>query len=193
MKSMLKNDKGVAGLSILLSVVVTLFIIGLIVMVFTLMGNKMSEATYTSTTETIVNQTTGSVNETGVLLSSYRDGVCSVTNACNSTGAYNPISVGNYTVTGCLLQYDGKGVAGNLNNTVWNVTYSVVYNADNDATRTMNDTVVGLSTTTEWFPLFVVISAMVVLILLTVIIIVSIRGSGMVEGVAGGKNTVGTA
>ena len=40
----LKQDKGVAGLTILLSLVVMLFIIGLIVMIFTLMGQGLQDA-----------------------------------------------------------------------------------------------------------------------------------------------------
>jgi uncharacterized membrane protein YhdT len=74
----MKSEKGVAGLNILLSVVTLLFVIGLIVMVFSLMG--------------------------------------------------------------------GEPIAG----------------------------------VTDWFPIIIVITAMVVLILLTVIIITAIRGSGLV-------------
>ncbi len=43
----------------------------------------------------------------------------------------------------------------------------------------MNDTTAGISGVTDWFDIFIVIGAMVVLILLTVIIITAIRGSGM--------------
>ena len=40
------KDKGVAGLNVLLSVIVSLFVIGMIVMVFTLSGNEIRDATY---------------------------------------------------------------------------------------------------------------------------------------------------
>ena len=94
-----KCDKGVAGLTILLSLVTMLFVIGLIVMIFALMGGELQDATTDATAIGVINDTTSSI-----------------------------------------------------------------------------------SSVTDWFPIFIVIGAMVVLILLTVIIIVSIRGSGLMEG-----------
>ena len=97
--SNLKQDKGVAGLTILLSLVTMLFVIGLLVMIFSLMGAELQDATDDAT---------------------------------------------------------AKGV--------------------------INDTTVAISDVTDWFAIFIVITAMVVLILLTVIIITAIRGSGMMQG-----------
>ena len=94
-----KTDKGTAGLTILLSLIVMLFIIGLIVMIFSLMSSELQGAT---TDETAI----GVINDTG------------------------------------------QSLAG----------------------------------VTDWFEIFIVIGAMVVLILLTVIIITAIRSSGMVAG-----------
>ena len=94
-----KCDKGVAGLTILLSLVTMLFVIGLIVMIFALMGGELQDATTDATAIGVINDTTSSI-----------------------------------------------------------------------------------SSVTDWFPIFIVIGAMVVLILLTVIIIVSIRGSGLMSG-----------
>lgn len=92
-----KQDKGVAGLTILLSLIVMLFVIGLIVMIFSLMSSSLQGATTDATAIEIINDT-------------------------------------------------GQALAG----------------------------------VTDWFDIFIVIGAMVVLILLTVIIITAIRGSGMV-------------
>ncbi len=50
------------------------------------------------------------------------------------------------------------------------------------AYNVINGTIDALSTVIDWFPLFIVIGAMVVLILLTVIIIIAIRGSGLIAG-----------
>jgi len=100
----MKYEKGVAGLNVLLSVITLIFVIGLIVMVFTLMGSEL---------------------------------------------------------------YD----AGDDDNNV--STTSV-------AQEVINDTAVSLAGVTAWFPIIIVITAMVVLILLTVIIITAIRGSGLV-------------
>ena len=92
-----KTDKGVAGLTILLSLVVMLFIIGLIVMIFALMGGELMTAT-----------------------------------------------------------------------------------TDATAIGVINDTAQSISSVTDWFDIFIVIGAMVVLILLTVVIITAIRSSGMI-------------
>jgi len=92
-----KTDNGVAGLTILLSLIVMLFVIGLIVMIFALMSSSLQGAT-----------------------------------------------------------------------------------TDATAIAVINDTGQAISSVTDWFDIFIVIGAMVVLILLTVIIITAIRGSGMV-------------
>jgi hypothetical protein len=97
--SSLKQDKGVAGLSILLSLITMLFVIGLLVMIFALMGGELMDSTTDTTAIGVINDTTSSI-----------------------------------------------------------------------------------STVTDWYPIFIVIGAMVVLILLTVIIITAIRGSGMMGG-----------
>lgn len=94
-----KTDKGVAGLTILLSLIVMLFVIGLIVMIFAIMSAKLQTAT-----------------------------------------------------------------------------------TDTTAIGVINDTGQSISGVTDWFDIFIVIGAMVVLILLTVIIITAIRGSGLVAG-----------
>lgn len=94
-----KTDKGTAGLTILLSLIVMLFIIGLIVMIFSLMSAELQDATDDTTAIDVINDT-------------------------------------------------GQSLAG----------------------------------VTDWFDIFIVIGAMVVLILLTVIIITAIRSSGMVAG-----------
>jgi hypothetical protein len=95
----LKTDKGQTGLTVLLSLIVMLFVIGLLVMIFSIMGGEL----YSSTTDATAKEVIG-----------------------NTTSA--------------------------------------------------------ISSVTDWFDIFIVIGAMVVLILLTVIIIVAIRGSGMVGG-----------
>ena len=97
----LKQDKGVAGTTVLLSLIVSLFVIGLLVMIFALMGGSLQSAT-----------------------------------------------------------------------------------TDTTAIGIINDTTNALSSSTDFFDLFIVIGSMVVLILLTVIIIVAIRNSGMMD--AGG-------
>jgi len=93
----MKYEKGTAGLNVLLSVIVMLFVMGLIVMVFALMSGELQDAT-----------------------------------------------------------------------------------TDVTAINVINDTGTAIADVTDWFPIIIVITAMVVLILLTVIIITAIRGSGLV-------------
>ena len=94
-----KTDKGVAGLTILLSLVTMLFVLGLLVMIYALMSGELQDAT-----------------------------------------------------------------------------------TDATAIDVINDTGQAISDVTDWFSIFIVIGAMVVLILLTVIIITAIRGSGLMAG-----------
>jgi uncharacterized transporter YbjL len=95
----LQTDKGQTGLTILLSLVVMLFTIGLLVMIFSIMGGELMGATTDRTAIDVINETSQSI-----------------------------------------------------------------------------------SSVTDWFNIFIVIGAMVVLILLTVIIITAIRSSGMTQG-----------
>jgi uncharacterized membrane protein len=194
MKQTFKQDKGVAGLTIMLSLIVMLFIIGLLVMIFSLMGSEMNKSIYDSTTSTVDNETITTLNDSvGDYLSKYslRSATCSIVYITNSTSGV-PVTSGNYTLTACLL----KGVLGTtyINQSV-NVSYSYTYDADNTATNVMNDTTNSIAGTTEWFDIFIVIGAMVVLIFLTVIIITAIRSSGMVAGAGTqqGASQVGTA
>ena len=55
---------------------------------------------------------------------------------------------------------------------------------DTTASNVIGNTTESISSVTDWFDIFIVIAAMVVLILLTVIIITAIRGSGLMEGSA---------
>lgn len=95
----MKRDKGVAGLTILLSVVAMVFIIGFLVMVFAIIGSQLA------------------------------------TNSGSAT-----------------------------------------------ATDVINDTTNAIAGVTQWFPIIITITVMVALILLTVIIIVAIRSSGILAG-----------
>ena len=53
---------------------------------------------------------------------------------------------------------------------------------DSVAIEVINDTYISLAEATDWFPTFIVLGALVVLILLVVIIINSIRQSGITGG-----------
>jgi uncharacterized membrane protein len=184
------QDKGVAGLSLLLSVVVMLFTIGLLVGIFTIMGSEMRESTYTETTATVTGET---VNATELIGSGYTlAGSLRGARSFSMVALYNNtdelLTSGNYTLTGAVLT-NATALDG-LTDVKANYTYT--YDNDNTATDVMNDTYQSLTGVTSWFEIFIVISAMVVLILLTVIIITAIRGSGMIMN-EGSTRDVGTA
>lgn len=100
----MKKDKGVAGLTILLSVVAMVFIIGFLVMVFAVIGGQLQQNL--------------------------------VTTVANNASANNVI----------------------------------------------NQTTNAIAGVSAWFPIIITITVMVALILLTVIIIVAIRSSGILAG-----------
>jgi len=175
----LNSKKGVAGLNILLSLIAMLFMIGIIIMVFTIAGSKLRTAVATTETVSGVVQTSVAFTDAGTTLTTCSgaiDGaISSITSAVNDSVT---LASGNYTTSGCVLyatatsEYNGT--------TVDNVTY--VYTHGGEAGATINATYTSLDDTTDWFPTFIVLGAMVVLILLVVIIINSIRSSGITQG-----------
>jgi len=179
MKNIKLNSKGVAGLDLVLSVITMLFVIGLLVMIYALMGGALQTASYTTTTRNVVNETY-TPSGSGTIGGAYRSATCgTITAVKNSTGAI-AITSGNYTQTGCsLVNLTSEYV------TQWKVSYPVTYEADNTATNLMNDTVDAIADTPDWFPIVIVITFMVVLILLTVMIVRAVRGSGLMGGEIG--------
>lgn len=187
----LKHDKGVAGLTLFLSLITFLFVIGLLVMVFALMGGELQTATYdTTTTVTVSNETGAWLNTTTYTVdnSGARDFTSlTITEAINVTDNTS-IGTGNFTVSGTGFT--------NASVTTWSdvwVSYTYTWSADNSATDIMSDTTDAVAGATDWFAIFVVIGAMVVLILLTVIIITAVRGSGLMGESSGGNSSEGSA
>ena len=158
----------------------------------------MQDSVYDSTTTTSANESLATANSTGITLTtgnSARNGVCgALTYVYNGTTGNVQIGLGNFTQTGCTVKNATLLSDSGMTATTLRYTYSYTYDADNDATDVINDTTGSIAGVTDWFDIFIVIGAMVVLILLTVIIITAIRSSGMVSGGATqGANQVGTA
>lgn len=182
-----RKDKGVAGLTILLSLVVMLFIIGLIVMIFVIMSAELrdSDTLYTRTSAITVGQESISLTTGGTAVANavHRDAICTFVAVYNGTTL---LASGNVTeVSECTF-------ANNSAYSTWRLNYSYTYEADDGGAGVINDTGTSLATVTDWYDIFVVIGAMVVLILLVVVIITSIRSSGMVSG-GNPQNNIGTA
>ena len=64
LKQLLKERKGVAGLDLALSVITMIFVIGLLVMVYALMGGALQTATTDATADTIINATVNAIADT---------------------------------------------------------------------------------------------------------------------------------
>jgi hypothetical protein len=187
--SKIESDKGVAGLTILLSLVTFLFVIGLLIMIYSLMGGKILESD-TVTKQFSDSATQNVVNITGGATLTACSGVpfgqiSSVSSVVNDTDG-GVWSSSDYTFSGCTVTNATALIDDNVN-----ISYGYTY-AGSDYS-TINDTVVSISETTDWFSIFIVIGAMVVLILLTVIIITSIRGSGLMGSAVDGGSTIGSA
>lgn len=60
----MKSEQGVAGLTVLLSVVTMLFVIGLIIMIFSLMGGELQNATTDPTAIQVINDTSQAISGT---------------------------------------------------------------------------------------------------------------------------------
>lgn len=194
-----KQDRGVAGLTILLSLVVMLFVIGLMIMIFSLMTSEMisSNDLYERSASKSVTREAVTPNATGKFFttpSTLNTPICTVVAVYNSTSALI-IGSPNYTISNCKITNTTNEY---IDLTKWQVNYTYTNLEDTGAASAINDTAVALANTTDWFDIFIVIGSMVVLILLTVIIISAIRSSGMIGGgegggYAGGANKVGTA
>lgn len=165
-----------SGLNILLTVIAFVFIIGLLVMIFTIMGANLEDTAYEQTTSSNTNETVTNVSDTAVDLSvaGYRSVSCTV-DECNNVSDIIPTS--NYTESDCTITTQTTSPYWA---TDWKCTYSYIYDADTTASGVASDTKTSLAGVTTWFPIIIVITAMVVLILLTIIIITAIRGSGLV-------------
>lgn len=191
MKTKFKQEKGQAGLTILLSVIVMLFIIGLLIMIFSLMSSEIqdSDSIYTRSASATVGAeaiTLTTAGTTPTTVSTLRSPQCVFVALYNGTTL---LGSGNVTeIAECSF-------SNTTYYTTWRINYTYTYLADlNGIADTINDTTASISSTIDWFDIFVVITAMVVLILLTVIIISAIRSSGMIAGGnKSGANTVGTA
>lgn len=191
---LVKHEKGVAGLNILLGVVVGLFIIGFIVMIFAIMGGQLQDSTYNDASVNFTANQSNTVcgNDTGCYISDfqesgeYNNGIFGYTiSACtNTSDAAQPIvQSGNWTVdasTGLIT--NTSDLAAPYAHQLWNCTGIFSYKDNTTSTDVINKATGSISGVTDWFAIIIVISAMVVLILLTVLIISSIRGSGLIGG-----------
>ena len=181
-KKTLNKKKGQAGLNILLSIVSMLFMIGIIVMVFVLAGNKLASTVGDKTSGTISNETITLINGTAVATSVVDLTSLSLTDILvyNETST-ELVASGNYTES---LGYFTAATTNTeyITPTKVNVSFTYEYYAENTASKSITDSTLAIDDTTDWFSTFIVMASLVVLVLLVVIIINSIRQSGITGG-----------
>jgi len=181
-RKLMTNEKGVAGLNVLLSLISMIFMIGIIVMVFVIAGAKLRDssqlivletATDTVQSDFLLNSTIGAVmtNCAGQI----GGAITSVSSVVNESIT---LTTANYTTSGCYIY--ATATSEYNNHIVDNVTYS--YTHGGEALRVINKTTNAIGDTPDWFPTFIVLGSLVVLILLVVVIINSIKSSGITEG-----------
>lgn len=177
-----KGQTTTAGLNILLSVVIMLFIIGFMVMIFTILGGELEDTAQDDISGTITNEswnmtwtTDRTLNATGL-----GQGIVCTINSITNTSDGPGIPSTNYSMANCILNYTEGGGGGTFNETIWSINYSYTGTENTTASGVMRDTSGELAGTIDWFGIIIVITAMLVLILLTVVIISAIRGSGLV-------------
>jgi len=173
----MENKKGAVGLNILLSVLSSVFVIGILLGLFAITGSEMEEQLYIETTDSL-NETLSGVNSTNavaVSTNSLRD--CSdltLTAVHNSTESGALITAGNYTISGCtVLATSGSP----FENEDWHIIGTANYQADSVGSLAVNDTTTALTDVTNWLPIIIIITAIVVLIILVVMIMKAIRGT----------------
>jgi len=178
--SNLKQDQGVAGTTVLLGLIVALFVIGLLVMIFAIMGGSLSGSSSVAASDSgSGTQNDFTFTDVGTTLTACdiaTNGEVTSITVINATGG-ETVPSSNYTVSSCVLTADGNS---SYKGTSVNSSYA--YTFSGTAFNVINATTSSISGVTDYFSLFIVIGSMVLLILLTVIIIVAIRQSGMLSG-----------
>jgi len=181
----LKQDKGVAGMNILIGLVVSIFILAILVMSIALLSDELEDAIDTSvdggdvvdylTGEILTNESTITfANSTIVALD---DISCSLYNLTNGTEG-SAISTTEYTVGGvgnCYVIGNATSVTTYSDEGI-NSTYSFTYSTETTASGTIENASQDISSTTEWFTIFIVMGAIVVIMLLVAIIIQVAKG-----------------
>lgn len=180
------SKKGVAGLNIFLAVIVMIFMIGLIVMVYTIATDKMM----TSLDNTNTISATATNNNTQVILAGGKYNALLSTCASQRNGALTSVTVAVNATNAANVKNNLSIVAPcNVTNTTafdtvpyLNITYVYTYVVSTRASDIINETANAIGDSSDWFGTFIVLAALVVLILMVVLIVTSIRGTGYVGG-----------
>ena len=198
----LRQDKGVAGMNILIGLVISIFILAILVMSIALLGGELEDATDTTTAGEDIGETDAPqyqlTNETALAfvnstLLALDDIACSLYNVTNETNG--DLGSVNYTASGvgnCYVTLSDDAVASFGNFSYFNVSTAYTYSTETTASGTIENSTEDISSVTEWFTIFIVMGAIVVIMLLVAIIIQVARGfQGGFGGDSGSKRGSG--
>lgn len=167
--------------NILISVIVLIFIAGMIVFVAILSVSSLTSssiASERSTNQTVLNEVNymnGTIGYFDVDAATLKNPTCSFTVLWNTSG-HETINANNYSVSNCRVTVTHEM----YNNSNWSANYSYYYDiyfAEINATA--SDINSAMTDATSFFPIFIVIAAVVVLIILIALIIMSLRSGNL--------------
>ena len=176
------EKKGQLGLDTVKSVMIAFLVISVIGVTIILAVSSLGDVSddIDQTTVTLAggdDQTESAVTETGAYLTgasaSLRNCAGSLTAVTNVTGS--TITSGNYSLSGCLVIYEGTG---EFNNTVWNVTGSYTYSNDNVEGITTNLSGAVTSFFSDTGTIFAILIVVVIILAIAIIIGVVSRFQG---------------
>lgn len=176
------NKKGQAGIEILTATVVTVFLIGFLITIFTLTGDELRESTADSFANASYRENITVSTLTTLTGTTQVDMNCgfTVNNINNESEAGALLDAANYTVTNCGISCTECSIY----NKTWFVNGTLTGLVDSGASKIAANSTRALGEVPTWFKLILTITVMVVLILLTVMVIKGIRGTGLEQ--AGG-------
>ena len=173
-------------MQLFVSIIVSVFMIGLVVFSFLILSVGIEDASYETTTDTGITEGDFNLTSTGggnnlTTCGGGRDSLInSITLVVNATGG-ETLDSGNYTYTSCILY----PITDQYNNTLVNVTYAYSYTSNYDSYEVIRTAKGEVADVPDWFGLFILMGAMVVVILMIVMIISAIKQANVGGGSMG--------
>ena len=182
MKKLSTDKKGVFGLTAVQTFFAVVLGIALlayvIVIIFGTLGGNTILAQASGLTN---NQTTAAVTETGVTLATTLDNpTCTIRQITNATSG-TLINSPNYTATNCLIKFSGATDTRGYNGSLWNVTYTYIYNSQyqTNLNTILTNTSTGITSFfTSINPVYAILAVLVIILILVVLVRVVQAPSG---------------
>jgi len=141
-----------------LTIVLVGMVLGIGVYVLSTLGGNL----YLSTTGTNTNESHGFATGTTITLnaSTLRAVSCgTITSIENGTAGSEITKVGNWSQSGCIITNLSSTYSVAGSNVAWLVTYPYTYDADTEASKSVNTTAYGIGNFADWIAIIVVVIA----------------------------------